>query len=428
VGLALVVLACGQAHGAGVVDPTADIQAQYETVLGVLKRPGTSGVVVTEVLPESPAGGANGGLRGGDIITQYAGVQITTLQSLREAVADAVARRIEEQDRSTIVIRARRPVAGGKVDDILISVPRLPLGIRAVEVQAGIAGPRNPPPSLRGQITLHWQEVMETIKADGGVIAMRVQERAPAMEPAQAATQPEEVAGEMWLGWQRYRVTFPVLDRMKATIEMAQIDPAEETVKVMEKASFGFELELGDHVKTPSFLLQNLQAEYAGAGTMRISTNATRVGETLRVETVKQAEGGAPGAAEKRSAPAPVATIVQPALPLVAAALPHEKDAVLGVQLLSVRDYIPRPGYVLAAAGKQALPSDGAGGEFGKGWRVDLMHFGVAVESYWYSDSCRLLCVQSNAGRAEVSRRVQNPADAVVPAERKAATRPNSAR
>jgi hypothetical protein len=421
-------LSCGQALGAGVVDPTADIQGQYETVLGVLKRPDASGVLVTEVLPESAAGGANGGLRGGDIITQYAGLPITTLQSLREAVADAVARRIEEQDRSTIMIRARRPMAGGKMDDILITVPRLPLGIRAVEVQAGIAGPRNPPPSLRGQITLHWQEMMETIKADGGVIAMRVQERAPATEPGQAAARPEEVAGETWLGWQRYRVTFPALDRMKTTIEMAQIDPAEETVKVMEKASFGFELELGDHAKTPSFLMQNLQAEYAGAGTMRISTTAMRVGETFRVETVKQAEGEAPGAAEKRSAPAPVATIIQPALPLVAGALPHEKDAVLGVQLLSVRDYIARPGYVLAAAGKQSLPSDGQGGEFGKGWRVDLMYFGVAVESYWYSDSYRLLCVQSNAGRAEVSRRVQNPADAEVPAERKAATRPGDIR
>jgi len=52
------------------------------------------------------------------------------------------------------------------------------------------------------------------------------------------------------------------------------------------------------------------------------------------------------------------------------------------------------------------------------------MYFGVAVESYWFSDGYRLLCVQSNAGRPEVSRRVQNPADAQVPAQRKAATRP----
>jgi hypothetical protein len=349
------------------------------------------------------------------------------LGTLRQRVADAVAERIEDGVTAPATLKARRVGADGKAIDVTVMVPREPLGIRAIEVQAGVEGPRNPPPSLRGRINLNWQGVVEALRAEGGVIALRAQERARAEEEAATqaasatvpATRPAERAEDVWLGWQTYKVKVEGADKISATLEMARVDPAAEGVKILDEATFTFVVRTGDYYNLPAFLLEAAGAKYTGADAKEMEVRAERRGETLRVEMKQEAASAlAPvEAPQKLVRTAPLTALVQPAMPIVGAALPHQVDAVLAVQLVSVRDFVPRPGYVLASRGKQALPGVAEGGE--QGWRVDLLHFGVAVESYWYTDTCRLVCVQSDLGTPVVSRRVNDPAAATMPYERK---------
>jgi hypothetical protein len=422
---------CGvRAWGAGqAADPSVEIQQQYERVLQTLRRPAITGVLITEILPDSAAGAA--GLRGGDIITQFDGEPVDGLAVLRERLAAAMAERIEEGTTTPLVVRARRTHAEGKSQEISAFVRREPLGIRAVEVQAGAEGPRNPPPSLRGKIKLNWEGVLDTLRADNGVFALRTQERSAGLDanPSNAASRPAEESAGAWLGWQRYRITSDAPDRLSASIELARIDPAVADVQLLEQATFTFRLRLGDYYTAPAFLLESAASTYTGPDGATVHAEASRLGETLRAQTEQRAAGATaqlPPSAPVRITPpplAPLTALVQPAAPLVAAAMPHEAGAVLAVHLVSVRDFLARPGYVLATRGREPLPfateGTAAERETGSGWRVDLLHFGVAVESYWFSDSCRLLCVQSGLGTPVVSRRVLNPADVDRPAERR---------
>ena len=124
----------------------------------------------------------------------------------------------------------------------------------------------------------------------------------------------------------------------------------------------------------------------------------------------------------------PLTAIVQPAIPFPAAALPHDAGSALALDLLSVRDFLPRPGYILlhprqttaadlhnvtnAAVTKPSAtsPADAA-------WRVDLMHCGTVIESYWFSDDRRLLCIQEQAHAPVISHRVASEAAATAPPE-----------
>ena len=99
---------------------------------------------------------------------------------------------------------------------------------------------------------------------------------------------------------------------------------------------------------------------------------------------------------------------------------------------------MPRPGYVLVTGGKQPLPADPAAMDAPATvpapvpataaaptyWRVDLMLCGVVIESYWFSDQRRLLCVQTQGPQSIVARRVDNAKTAALPLERKPA-KPN---
>jgi hypothetical protein len=49
-------------------------------------------------------------------------------------------------------------------------------------------------------------------------------------------------------------------------------------------------------------------------------------------------------------------------------------------------------------------------------WRVDLVHLGVIIESYWFSDDRQLLCIQSQGVQSNVSYRAASLRAASLPA------------
>ena len=114
------------------------------------------------------------------------------------------------------------------------------------------------------------------------------------------------------------------------------------------------------------------------------------------------------------------------------------KGDALALNLLSIRDFLPRPGYVLATRDKQPLPAEPGPdvltltppppetGPAATGWRVDLMHCGVIVESYWYTDQRRVLCVETQGPQSLIARRAESAEIAAKPLERRTAPSKNN--
>ena len=431
-GIFLAVIACARGAGgrgaggaAGGVDPVADAEAQYQRVLEVMKRPTATGVLVTEVAPESPAVAA--GLRGGDIIMEYYGNRITTLASLQEQVAEAMARQaVGEATGDRVVVRVRRGTAArggqaGQEQVMAMQLPREPLGIRAIEVEVGVPGPRNPAPSPRGTVKLDWLAVLEAAAADKAAPgAEGTVMRAVVMSEAPATTQPAAGARQStasWSGWQKSSAVAEIHDVLAGTLDVFRLDPDNQALPP-EHAAFSFRLRIGDGLDGQGFVLDEAMAELpVAAGEQRLSGKAERFGPKLRVHMAPAPgapvrEGAADGAANHEYT-MPLNALVQPAVAWVAAAMPHDAEAVLGLYLASTRDFVPRPGYVLTSRGKAVLPEP----DTETAWRVDLMHCGVVVESYWFSDARRVLAMESTGPQRVISRRVANAHDAQLPLE-----------
>lgn len=411
---------------------TADIDAQYHSVLAALAKPAVSGILVTEVAPDSSAAqkaaaGGTGGLRGGDIITHYYNTRVTTLQALRQQVADAIAAKLNDPSSgASVVVQVRRGS-----EDKFLQLPREPLDIRAVAVEASVPGPRNPPPSARGEISLNWNAVAAAVQADAGA-ALRTLER------ADSAAGPEEE----WIGWQTCKIVIES-DELAGALEWHRVIDTPEPksgeltappVPRTEKTTLQFHLSLGDQATRPAFVLTDVDARYSADRGTLINAAAERLGERLKASFTFTAPASNPVKFASES-PAPLNTIPQPALPWVAAALPHEKDKGLGLYLLSLRDLQSRPGYVLVTRGKQPMPADLApvpattaavapatAAQTQAAWQVDLLHVGLLVETYWFSDQSSLLCMQSHGAQSVISRRTATLADASLPMQRKPVT------
>jgi hypothetical protein len=418
--------------GTAAADPAEDLEKQHETALAVLKNPPVSGILITEVAPESPA--AARGMRAGDILTEYYGKRVTTLEALSQEVAEAVARRLEDVAMGQeVMARVRRGMGGER--EIPIPLPREVLGIRGVEVKAGVPGPRNPPPNPRGTLALDWKTVTQTLNADaektrGAPVAFRMFERTEANGAATQAAAGK--AQEDWTGWETCTMHAVGQDQLSGNIELHHLMGVTETTTqpgtapakpkiVTERSTFHFRLRLGDYKTTPAFVLEDFGARFAdprGPENAQISIESRRAGETLAT-TNAPAMGDGPAdfsKADKHANGAPLNVLPQAAVPWVAAALPQGKGDALAVYLLSARECLPRPGYILATQGKQPLPSDPAAETTNQaGWRVNLMHCGVVVESYWFDDMRRLLCVQTQGPQSVVARRVASVNMATTP-------------
>ena len=181
----------------------------------------------------------------------------------------------------------------------------------------------------------------------------------------------------------------------------------------------------------------------AGLENARIVATSKRLGDRLQT-TVGIAQGDGPadaanGRAEHHENSAPLNALPQAAVPWLAAGMPQEANATLALYLLSMRDYLPRPGYVLTTKGRQSAPADPAEPAIAPStatapsaatppavaqpWRIDLMYCGIVVESYWFSDQRRLICIQTQGVQSLISRRVESAKTAATPMDRIPATR-----
>ncbi len=185
-------------------------------------------------------------------------------------------------------------------------------------------------------------------------------------------------------------------------VTLYHFDPSNPAPPAFE--SLQFRLRTGDFIHDHPFLLDTLSATFLNDDTTTTTTTAAhRAGPALIRPSPDQKE---------ISAPCPVDARPSAALPLLAAAMPQQENAALALHLLSVRDFLARPGYILITRGKKPLPpstTDNA-------WRIDLLHCGVIVESYYLNDQRRLLQIDTPGATPETTRRAANEQEAAQPA------------
>jgi hypothetical protein len=187
--------------------------------------------------------------------------------------------------------------------------------------------------------------------------------------------------------------------------------------------SITLRLTTGDYKTSPAFILESADVVTKPGNGSVVTVGARRAGPVVRTQTDTKFATHLEGPVKREQA-SPMTTLLPPAIPIVASALPQQKDAVLAVHYMSVRDFVARPGYVLVTRGKVELPNEKSILETKQknppqAWRVDLMHCGTIVESYWFSDQRRLLRVDTFSGTSLIARRVATEAEARVTAVEK---------
>jgi hypothetical protein len=234
---------------------------------------------------------------------------------------------------------------------------------------------------------------------------------------------------EDWIGWEVCTLKPEGDEVLAGTVEIyhllpATTEPADASPVPAERSAFTFRLQLGDFRSAPAFVLAEATARYAastGLENTKIVVDSKRLGEKLQTN-IALATGenlARPGTGEYHENNAELNAINQAALPWVAAAMPHREGDALALNLLSIRDFLPRPGYVLATRGQQKLPVEpGPAPAAIVAWRVDLLHCGMVIESYWFTDQRRVLCVQTQGPQSLVARRVESAEIAAKPLER----------
>jgi hypothetical protein len=215
----------------------------------------------------------------------------------------------------------------------------------------------------------------------------------------------------LWTGWQ-HRSLNVGKDALLGEVDQYHTDPDDATGRIIGSETVKFRLRVGDYVSEPAFVLESMEVVVNNGDGSRREVSGQRAGVLFRAESTLTTAQRVVGPVKMAHA-APLGAIPPAAVAVVAAAMPQEKDAALAVSLLSFRDDVSRPGYVLVARGRQALRPEK---DAPLAWRVELMHCGVIVDTYWFSDQRRLLQVDSPSGTTTIARRVGSQAEASVPA------------
>jgi hypothetical protein len=279
---------------------------------------------------------------------------------------------------------------------------REPLGIRAIEVEAGVPAKLNPPPSQRGTITMAWDDLRR--QHGGG-------------DTGTSSYFRTREAGGPWIGWEARSFEAVADDALSSKVEVTRISAQRGDITVSATDAVSFRLRTGDYKTTHAFFLESVDS-LANDGYATVTAKAIRHGANIAVESHTAYPTRIEDAS--RVLPCPEDALVPAALPLVAAAMPHQADAVLALHDMSARDFVARPGYVLATCGKQPMPGDNPSAPPDTGapraWRIDLMHCGSVLETYWLSDQRLLLRIDTFTGTTLLTRRVANENEARVPA------------
>ena len=315
---------------------TPDIDTQYQSVLAEMKHPTSTGILITEIEPDSPAGAA--GLHAGDIVYHYAGAPVRDLDTLRKRVADQIASAMitptlpNNNDPNSLAGPDTKVLLGihraGK--DIILQIPRSPLGIRAIEVEAGAPVPLNPPPSPRGSLTLAWTELSRLRTADTPPDFYRTTDVTNA-----------------WTSWQR-REFLAGADDISVEFDNHHVDPATgENPRLRSRQLPPPHRRLRPHPRLyPRHPRQNHPHPRRRPRPRHRRTPRHLAPHTGQTHLPHARHPRAP-----TDQPLPPDALPEPALPIVAAALPHDPNAALQLHLLSIQDFIPRPGYLLIARG-----------------------------------------------------------------------------
>jgi hypothetical protein len=270
-----------------------------------------------------------------------------------------------------------------------------------VEVDAGVPLAGNPAPSPRGTLKMAWDDLInhQITTADGDSAYFRLNE---------VAATPGET---LWTGWQ-HRTMAVANEALTGELDQYHTDPADAMGRIIASETVKFRLRTGDYLSEPAFVLESMDVSINNGDGSRRDLRGQRAGILFRAQTTLTMPQRIVGPA-KLAPTAPLAAIPPAAVPLVAAALPHEKNAALALSLLSIRDALSRPGYLLIARGRQAIrPEKNAP----LGWRVELLHCGVIVDTYSFNDQRRLLQIDTPAGTTTIARRVASQEEASTPA------------
>lgn len=312
-------------------------------VLAVLKDPPAPGALVVETGPDSP--GRAAGIWPGDIITTYDTRPIANNDDLRGAIADCAAQ-LDDQPpagNERIPVKIRRGL-----ETISLRVPKGPLALTIVSVEAGVAGLLNPPPSPQQQLILAWEKVPHQIDTT----------EHPTWTSLELRQQPYAVE----------RSSLSLGESSVITVNTAGNDDSRSSCRIEFSAS--------DNQTTPGFVLESIRYRDVD------SIDAARHGLFIH-GTIFRA-----GRSTAVNAPTTLSAIPTYALPMVAAALPQEAGLVLPISELSEIDLQTRVGYVLATQGKATLR---IGAQETSAWCVQVIHFAQPEMTFWFDDNRQLI-------------------------------------
>jgi hypothetical protein len=353
-------------------------------VLAVLKRPPLGGVVIVEFAPDSPARAA--GCRPGDILTGYGTQDITTEESLRAAVADAIAehrrsdlapddirlnlRRLSPPSTAPGTARDDTSPPSSRTDLVSLRVPRGPLGISARAVEAGVPAALNPPPTPRGDFALEWDKVRtvepEPGKLFGHELWLRLYE------------------GQDFCGIEHMRI-----EHAGRSWSMAYESKLVQDHRIVGTLTCTMAFATSDNQQTPGFELDTLDLEDTIAGTR---TTFLKKGLTVRGSSdALPIPPAPPDPSKHRDFVRPTVAIGQNggvgvvpvfAIPLVASVLPQKQGLVVPFAQLNEQDMQTRIGYAFRTTGPEKLKPEK--GDRIAVWGVEVLHFGRVEQTFYF--------------------------------------------
>lgn len=330
----------------------AELEDQYALVMRVMKDPPRAGVLVAELGPQSLA--ARWGVHVGDIICEYDGKAVESEDALRTAVAGSIA--AEQADPTSdlrVNIRVRRAS-----DYVTINLPVGPMGITAIGVEAGVPVPLNPPPTDRNEYGFDWQSLPLYERSEGQLVQHELWTRLCT-----------DIYGNHQIGIERTRV-----QRHGSIWIMEVLTRPVENGIVQNPQNVLINFTVSDGKSIPPFRLETFDRTADGK---RIESE--RKGATVKT-TITEISTGKTTALVS---PTTVQVVPTFALPILAAAMPQQRDIVYSFAMLSEADLQTRLGYAMRTLGKQVLKS---GDRTIEGNAVEVLHFGRREMIFYFND------------------------------------------